>query len=80
MSGNLGYGVLAKLSEVRLRLQEVEGILATPEATNVILRMHTSSADLVARYENDRSKAEPTDTLPLITANSSLGRLPRPDG
>ncbi len=63
MSEDPEYRVLAELREVRPRLQEVEGILVTPQALKVMRRTHTSPAGLAARYENDRSEAGPTELI-----------------
>ncbi len=60
MSENL---LLAELREVRPRLQQVEGILATPKAMEVMRRTRTDPASLAARYRNDRSEGEPTELI-----------------
>jgi hypothetical protein len=59
----LSENLLAELREVRPRLQQVEGILATPKAIEVMRRLRTSPAGLAARYENDRSQAGPTELI-----------------
>ena len=59
----LSENLLAELREVRPRLRQVEGILATPKAMEVMQRTRTSPASLAARYENDRSQAGPTELI-----------------
>ena len=59
MSANL----IAELREVRPRLREVEGILATSKALEVMRRTRTSPASLAARYRNDRSEGEPAELI-----------------
>ena len=59
----LSENLLAELREVRPRLRQVEGILATPKAMEVMRRLRTSPAGLAARYENDRSQAGPTELI-----------------
>jgi hypothetical protein len=58
--------LLAELREVRPRLQQVEGILATPKALEVMRRTRTSPARLAARYENDLSKVSKVVAPELI--------------
>ena len=59
MSANL----IAELREARPRLREVEGILATSKALEVMRRTRTSPASLEARYRNDRSEGEPAELI-----------------
>ncbi len=63
LGATLSENLLAELREVRPRLQQVEGILATPKAVEVMRRTRTSPASLAARYENDRSDAGPTELI-----------------
>ena len=74
MSEDLDYGVLAELREIRPRLREVEGILVTPEAMEVMRHARTSPSGLAAQYENDRSVKGSTELI-----GYRLSSEPKPD-
>jgi hypothetical protein len=59
----VSVNLLAELREVRPRLREVEGTLATPKAMEVMRRTGTDPASLAARYGNDRSEGGPTELI-----------------
>lgn len=47
--------LLEELQEIRPRLREVDGVLVTPKALEVLRRTGTSPTDLVDRYRSDCS-------------------------
>lgn len=67
--------LLRELQEVRLRLKEVEGILVTPEAMEVMRRTGTSPAWLAECYRRDRRSQDVTELLGYRLSRDST----RPD-
>lgn len=64
--------MLGELREIRPGLREVEGVLVTAKAREVMRRTGTSPANLVVRYERDRRGKEPTVLIGYLLSSENL--------